>query len=105
MAGNDNTDEPRAPRDGDAGPSEQTTSGPTEGDILPPSHWAAAQEDDDQDSALGDDDSSLLSSTASLSSSIFRYRTLHGRTYHSERGNAQYWCVARAVSCGPQTCR
>lgn len=30
-------------------------------------------------------------STASISSSILEYRTIHGRTYHSHRGNALYW--------------
>ncbi|KAJ3524446.1 hypothetical protein NM208_g12058 [Fusarium decemcellulare] len=43
---------------------------------------------DDADSALGSDDAS---STASLTSSILHYRTRQGRTYHSERGNANYW--------------
>jgi len=57
--------------------------------ILPPQHWTTPDdEDDDRDSALGEDDAD---STASLTSSILNYRTLHGRTYHSERGNAQYW--------------
>jgi hypothetical protein len=42
----------------------------------------------DLDSALG---SNVADSTYSLSSSIFEYRTLHGRTYHSDRGTAQYW--------------
>ncbi|KAL1892969.1 hypothetical protein Sste5346_006648 [Sporothrix stenoceras] len=31
-----------------------------------------------------------LSSTASISSSIVKYRTIQGRTYHSELGNASY---------------
>ncbi|KAF5023095.1 hypothetical protein F66182_4852 [Fusarium sp. NRRL 66182] len=44
--------------------------------------------DSDLDSALG---SNLADSTYSLSSSIFAYRTMHGRTYHSERGTASYW--------------
>ncbi|KAI0538717.1 S-adenosyl-L-methionine-dependent methyltransferase [Xylaria digitata] len=62
-------------------------------DVLPASHWAqvpAEEEDDfdDVDSAYGDDNAS---STASLSASILEYRTVHGRTYHSERGNAQSW--------------
>ncbi|KAI0506693.1 S-adenosyl-L-methionine-dependent methyltransferase [Xylaria bambusicola] len=64
-------------------------------DVLPPSHWQPipqqAQEEeefDDVDSAYGDDNAS---STASLSASILEYRTVHGRTYHSERGNAQSW--------------
>ncbi|KAI1324669.1 S-adenosyl-L-methionine-dependent methyltransferase [Xylariaceae sp. FL0255] len=60
--------------------------------ILPASHWAEREhpelEDDDTDSAYGGDNAS---STASLSASILEYRTLHGRTFHSERGNAQSW--------------
>lgn len=43
---------------------------------------------DDGDSALGDD---IESSTASINSSILEYRTIRGRTYHSDRGNAFYW--------------
>ncbi|KAK7417101.1 hypothetical protein QQZ08_011760 [Neonectria magnoliae] len=43
---------------------------------------------DDGDSALGSEASSSL---ASISSSILEYRTMHGRTYHSDRGTAQYW--------------
>jgi hypothetical protein len=34
---------------------------------------------------------SLVSSTDSVTSSIFEYRKLHGRTYHREIGRAQYW--------------
>ncbi|KAJ4328117.1 hypothetical protein N0V84_001486 [Fusarium piperis] len=41
----------------------------------------------DDDSALGTEASS---SSASISSSILDYRTMHGRTYHSDRGTAQY---------------
>ncbi|KAI1761378.1 S-adenosyl-L-methionine-dependent methyltransferase [Hypoxylon sp. FL1150] len=46
---------------------------------------------DDADSALGDGDNA--SSTASLTESILEYRTLNGRTYHSERNGAEgkYW--------------
>ncbi|KAM0544187.1 hypothetical protein ACHAPJ_011938 [Fusarium lateritium] len=55
-------------------------------------HWAALAQDiddnDDADSSLGTDDES---STASMTSSILNYRTIKGRTYHSERGNAEYW--------------
>lgn len=40
------------------------------------------------DSSLTDD---VSSSTASISSSILQYRVINGRTYHAERGNAQYW--------------
>lgn len=68
--------------------------------ILPLETWAQPVEDeegnndefDDADSALGEDSAS---STASLTASILEYRTLHGRTYHSNRGNAQYWWVTR----------
>ncbi|KAF4451710.1 hypothetical protein F53441_5389 [Fusarium austroafricanum] len=55
-------------------------------------HWAAltenVQDDEDSDSSLGND---VESSTASMTSSILNYRTIKGRTYHSERGNAEYW--------------
>lgn len=51
--------------------------------------------DSDADSALGPD---AESSTASITSSILQYRTIHGRTYHSERGNAFYWCVSKVVT-------
>ncbi|KAH7127865.1 S-adenosyl-L-methionine-dependent methyltransferase [Dactylonectria estremocensis] len=43
---------------------------------------------DDVDSTLGPD---AQSSTASITSSILNYRTIQGRTYHSDRGNALYW--------------
>ncbi|KUI55877.1 Phosphoethanolamine N-methyltransferase 3 [Cytospora mali] len=61
--------------------------------LLPPTHWTDLAEqqnlDDDHDSAFGD----TASSTESITSSILEYRTIHGRTYHSENvpGNAQYW--------------
>lgn len=45
---------------------------------------------DDAESTI---DESVPSSTASVSSSILNYRTLHGRRYHSEIGNASYWYV------------
>ncbi|KAG8672279.1 hypothetical protein FPOAC1_005543 [Fusarium poae] len=46
------------------------------------------EEDDEIDPGLGAD---AESSTASITSSILHYRTINGRTYHSERGNAAYW--------------
>jgi hypothetical protein len=46
------------------------------------------QEVDDPDSVYGDD---AASSTASLSASILDYRKIHGRTFHSAVGNAEYW--------------
>ncbi|KAK7923003.1 S-adenosyl-L-methionine-dependent methyltransferase [Apiospora marii] len=63
--------------------------------------WAQPDLDEDQfddaDSALGDDrlmerDNSA-SSTQSLSSSVLQYRTIHGRRYHSLRGDndTEYW--------------
>ncbi|KAM7211100.1 Demethylmenaquinone methyltransferase [Rhypophila decipiens] len=63
--------------------------------ILPASHWQnaplpdpiPAEDDGDADSTY----SSIQSSTASLTESILQYRTIHGRTFHSERGRAQAW--------------
>ncbi|CEI61680.1 hypothetical protein FVEN_g2746 [Fusarium venenatum] len=46
------------------------------------------EDEDDIDPGLGAD---AESSTASITSSILHYRTINGRTYHSERGNAAYW--------------
>ncbi|KAK3313025.1 S-adenosyl-L-methionine-dependent methyltransferase [Apodospora peruviana] len=65
------------------------TGGPS--GILPASHWTAQTiDDDDNDSSLGDVDN--VSSTASLSSSILEYRTINGRTFHSDRvTDGQYW--------------
>ncbi|KAF5550714.1 hypothetical protein FMEXI_3673 [Fusarium mexicanum] len=73
----------------------------TSGPILDPQHWAQVNEEQAQAEAEGagddnaDADSTLdpdnASSTASITSSILEYRTIHGRTYHSEQGNAQYW--------------
>ncbi|KUI63715.1 hypothetical protein VM1G_10589 [Cytospora mali] len=77
------------------GPTQQAESGDTAQTtgLLPPTHWTELAEqqnlDDDNDSAFGD----TASSTDSITSSILEYRTIHGRTYHSENvpGNAQYW--------------
>ncbi|KAK1777729.1 S-adenosyl-L-methionine-dependent methyltransferase [Copromyces sp. CBS 386.78] len=59
--------------------------------ILPATHWTdqpVPEEDiDDGASSIG----SFGSTTASLSSSIFKYREVHGRTYHAEIGNAESW--------------
>ncbi|RKL31389.1 hypothetical protein BFJ72_g11023 [Fusarium proliferatum] len=72
-------------------PTAENPAQPAE-DFHNPNHWATLNEedapgDDDADSAVGDD---VASSTESISSSILHYRTIHGRTYHSERGNAEY---------------
>ncbi|EFX01042.1 methyltransferase type 12 [Grosmannia clavigera kw1407] len=56
--------------------------------LQPPQHWTDLPEEDDTDSALGDD---AASSTASITSSILQYRTINGRTYHSDMGNNNYW--------------
>ncbi|KAK0613250.1 S-adenosyl-L-methionine-dependent methyltransferase [Immersiella caudata] len=57
--------------------------------ILPADHWAQLDEsyEDDADSALDD----AATSTASITSSILNYRKIHGRTFHSDQGNAQSW--------------
>ncbi|EGO58709.1 hypothetical protein NEUTE1DRAFT_144890 [Neurospora tetrasperma FGSC 2508] len=60
--------------------------------ILPASHWteqALPEEGPSNDGAstLG----SFMSTTASLASSIYQYRTVQGRTYHGELGNAESW--------------
>ncbi|KAJ3541687.1 hypothetical protein NM208_g4493 [Fusarium decemcellulare] len=61
-----------------------------------PEHWAQLAEiheegdQDDGDSALDPDSAET---TASITSSILQYRTIHGRTFHSERGDAQYWAA------------
>jgi len=65
--------------------AEQTTA---DTGILPATHWSEAFDNEDSKSIL----SEAESSTASLTSSIFAYRTLHGRRYHSDRGeSSQYW--------------
>ncbi|KAA8633977.1 hypothetical protein SMACR_09544 [Sordaria macrospora] len=64
--------------------------------LLAGSHWAEQVRRelplaDDADPTLGSD---AESSTASISSSIMRYRTIRGRTYHSDAATDQeYWYV------------
>lgn len=60
---------------------EQTAIG-----ILPASYWQQPFPGDDQN-----DKSGPKPRTASLTESIFQYREVHGRTYHSEIGNAESW--------------
>ncbi|PKS05134.1 hypothetical protein jhhlp_008501 [Lomentospora prolificans] len=75
-----------------AGPDQSTG-------ILPAEYWAqTALDDDDAESAVGSLDPS---STASISSSILKYRTLHGRRFHSEIGNANYWYSAVVAQVAP----
>ncbi|KAL2755477.1 hypothetical protein ACRALDRAFT_1071246 [Sodiomyces alcalophilus JCM 7366] len=66
------------------------------GGMHAPSHWEAvaeaaeaAENADDNDSGTEDTDNAC--SSTSISSSILHYRIIHGRTYHADRGNAQYW--------------
>lgn len=70
-----------------ASPSHQDLAlGP--GGLLPADHWAQQEPvPGDNESAIG----AFTSSTASVTSSILNYRTLHGRRYHGEIGNASYW--------------
>ena len=42
---------------------------------------------------MADELSETGSSTASISSSILKYRDLYGRTFHSEQGTANYWAA------------
>ncbi|TKW50891.1 hypothetical protein CTA1_2716 [Colletotrichum tanaceti] len=56
-----------------------------------------ADDDGDADSALGDD---TASSTASLTSTILQYRKIHGRTFHGEVGDAQYYHHLLTLSMG-----
>ncbi|KAK1831956.1 S-adenosyl-L-methionine-dependent methyltransferase [Podospora conica] len=71
-----------------AGGAARQEDAPIDG-ILPGEHWAQAPEDSGHVDSLFEE--SLRSSTASITSSILDYRTVEGRTYHSERGNALYW--------------
>ncbi|KAL2673993.1 hypothetical protein Neosp_012439 [[Neocosmospora] mangrovei] len=59
-----------------------------EGELQPPKHWTEHPVPKDESESAADD---AASSTASLSSSILEYRTINGRTYHSDRGSNQYW--------------
>ncbi|KAF5022987.1 hypothetical protein F66182_4944 [Fusarium sp. NRRL 66182] len=61
--------------------------------LHPVAHWeqltaAAEAGGDEADSVIS---SNPAESTASITSSILSYRTIHGRTFHSELGNAEYW--------------
>ncbi|KAK1757828.1 Phosphomethylethanolamine N-methyltransferase [Echria macrotheca] len=53
--------------------------------ILPAEHWAKQKVEEENDSDVS-------SSTASISESIFDYRSIHGRSFHSNKStDAQYW--------------
>ncbi|KAF4998889.1 hypothetical protein FGRMN_2820 [Fusarium graminum] len=75
------SDSPRSPQQRDVPASTQTIE--VDDAVLDDD-----DDDDDDDPGLGVD---AESSTASITSSILHYRTINGRTYHGERGNAAYW--------------
>ncbi|KAK3400617.1 S-adenosyl-L-methionine-dependent methyltransferase [Sordaria brevicollis] len=81
-----------APKSPTPAPVTETTADAT--GLLPGAHWAGQNlpeedTDNDWDSTLGTE---IESSTASISSSILQYRTINGRTYHSESvANTPYW--------------
>ncbi|KAK3947033.1 S-adenosyl-L-methionine-dependent methyltransferase [Pseudoneurospora amorphoporcata] len=80
---------PKSPTPAPAGQNTPDATG-----LLPGAHWAGQNlpeedADNDWDSSLGSD---IESSTASISSSILQYRTINGRTYHSDSvTNTSYW--------------
>ncbi|KAK0702283.1 hypothetical protein B0H67DRAFT_604588 [Lasiosphaeris hirsuta] len=55
--------------------------------ILPAEHWTTQASDaPDMPDTDSEDES-----TASLTSRIYQYRSINGRSFHAERGDAQYW--------------
>ncbi|KAH8714422.1 S-adenosyl-L-methionine-dependent methyltransferase [Ilyonectria robusta] len=72
-------------------PAVATPAPPPQVDLVP----GEDPEDDDDDDADADADSALgsnaLSSTASVTASILEYRTIHGRTFHSDRHPTEYF--------------
>ncbi|KAF5023289.1 hypothetical protein F66182_4670 [Fusarium sp. NRRL 66182] len=60
---------------------------------IPPETQTIEIDETEQDEGLEDPTlgADAESSTASITSSILQYRSINGRTYHSERGNAAYW--------------
>ncbi|KAF5537535.1 methyltransferase [Fusarium mexicanum] len=82
--------------------ADETPAAETGGDVSttaqplhPVTHWEQLNEQEEAEN--NDDADSVISnpaeSTASMTSSILSYRTIQGRTFHSERGNAQYWAA------------
>ncbi|KAH7241257.1 S-adenosyl-L-methionine-dependent methyltransferase [Fusarium tricinctum] len=77
-------------------PTQQATVNVENTGVLEPGHWQQLAEEENgnyDDDAHSLSDQSLTSSTESVTASIFEYRKLHGRTYHHEIGNAQYWAA------------
>lgn len=75
---------------------------PSEHNIPEETPWADHADSDQDDLVSNDADSAIgedrADSTASITSSILRYRTIRGRTYHNERGDAFYWCVKTSIN-------
>ncbi|KAL1866293.1 hypothetical protein VTK73DRAFT_4823 [Phialemonium thermophilum] len=61
---------------------------PPQAELVPAPLTAEEEEAADNDSSLGED---AQSSTASVASSILSYRTIQGRTFHSQRYNTEYF--------------
>ncbi|KAK1772059.1 S-adenosyl-L-methionine-dependent methyltransferase [Phialemonium atrogriseum] len=78
---------PAAPIPGSTDQNPASPVHPLQAELIP-AELPEDNEDDDNDSALGVNDA--LSSTASVASSVLHYRTIQGRTYHSERYNTEY---------------
>ncbi|MBE3049987.1 hypothetical protein IMZ48_47300 [Candidatus Bathyarchaeota archaeon] len=77
---------PKSPIASPKSPLAEAAPAPPTSGLLPENYWTDAPQTDDDD-GLEDN----ASSTASISSSVLQYRTINGRTYHSTRGNAEYW--------------
>lgn len=84
------SDQPTAPSAQST--AQQGATGSNQPELIPAPFTGDEQGDDldgtDNDSALGDD---AASSTNSLTASILEYRTIKGRTYHSEKHESKYF--------------
>ncbi|KAJ3544314.1 hypothetical protein NM208_g3117 [Fusarium decemcellulare] len=71
-------------------PDQENPTAPDKPTLHPVEHWQqlAAEENGGAESWIG---SNPAESTASITSSILQYRTINGRTFHSENGSAQHW--------------
>ncbi|KAK0624223.1 S-adenosyl-L-methionine-dependent methyltransferase [Immersiella caudata] len=67
------------------------TTGSAEDAVEDASAEQAVNPGDEADEADSSYDDDAANSTASLSESILNYRKIHGRTYHSNVGDAEYW--------------
>jgi hypothetical protein len=88
--GSPKPESPKTRSPGKQGSSPAASADPAAG-ILPGESQIEA---DDQEQVIDDGDSAVgtvQTASTSLASSILQYRTLHGRTFHSDQGNAKYW--------------